>query len=95
MVKAVKTVSVEWSFFHLCSTVEHPTPRTNVSAEGGVSETLSHLCSLVMDDHMVKVTSCLACKYSKCGGVSWWIGNITGGMSLISLSLNQGISSNT
>lgn len=95
MVKAVKTASVEWTFFHLCSAVEYPVPRTNVSVEEGVGEIFSYLCSLVMDGHVVKVISCLVCKHSKCSRVGWWTGNITGGISLISLSLNQGISSNT
>lgn len=31
-----------------------------ISREEGVSETLPYLCSLLINNHMVKVTSCLA-----------------------------------
>ena len=62
MVRALKPTSVGLSVFHLCSNVEYPAPRVNLSAEVDVGEIMLHLYSLVMNSHMVKVTSCLVCR---------------------------------
>jgi len=95
MVKTVETASVGYSVFHSCSIVEHPGSRVNISAGEFAGETLAHLCNLMVDSHMVKVTSCLVYRGSKYGGwVSAWVNN-TEGISSMSLSFNQGISSNS
>lgn len=55
---------------------------------------IAHFCNFMMDCHVVKVIPCLVLKYEY-DIVDKQIGMSTGGISLISLSLNQGISSNT
>lgn len=39
----------------------------NLSVGEGIGKTLTHLCNLIMDSHMVKVTSCLAYEHSEYG----------------------------
>ena len=95
MVKIVKTASVGYSVFHSYSIVEHPGSRADALAGEAAGKTLAHLCNLVVDSHMVKVTSHLVCRGSEYSvqGSAWR--NTTGGISSMSLSLNQGISSNS
>ena len=45
----------------------YPVSRIDALMGEGISEILAHFCNLVMDSHMVKVTSCLAGKHSECG----------------------------
>ena len=70
MVEAAKTASVKLSVFHLCLTVGYPAPRMKTLVEEGINETLSHFCNLVMDSHVVKVTSHLAHKHNEHGRAS-------------------------
>ena len=41
-----------------------------ILVEEGINETLSHFCNLVMDSHVVKVTSHLAHKHNEHGRAS-------------------------
>lgn len=77
MVRSVEIASEGWSPLPPCQTVVYPASRTNASAGKGIGIMLPHSCNSVTDSQMVKVFSCLADRYSECGGAGQWIGGIT------------------
>lgn len=60
MVKTVEIAAAKCSVVCSCQTMVYPVPRMNALMRGGISGILAYFCNLVVDSHMVKVTSCLA-----------------------------------